>query len=367
MKKRIALIFTIILYIAGISYFTATPTYAEETSEKQGAGGSPLGFTYKVVQPENQINKEVGYFDLKMNPGQKQTVQIQLSNESEEPVEVVITLNGAKTNGNGVIEYGPSKIDNDKSLKYDFVDIVKAPETVTIPGKSTIPVEFAITMPEASFDGVISGGIQLKKKVDEKARKEQKGVINEYAFMVGMVLAETDKVVEPNLELNDVYAGMNNYRNSIFINFSNVEAAYLEELTLEAQIMKKDADTVLYDTKKANMRVAPNSLVDFPISMNGEKMVAGDYRAKIVATAGERKWNWEQAFTITDEEADKYNKQDVELVQEEGINWKLVAIAVGSAFVLILVIFFMVRMVRKKQEAKKRAERKKKKNKAQRN
>ncbi|OJG73982.1 hypothetical protein RV12_GL000330 [Enterococcus quebecensis] len=351
-----------ILYIAGISYFTGVPTYADDTSVKQGEGGSPLGFTYKVIQPENQQNKEVGYFDLKMAPEQKQTVQIELSNDSENPVEVIVSLNGAKTNGNGVIEYGPSKIDNDKSLKYDFVDIVKGPESVTVPGKSTLPLELTITMPKAGYDGVISGGIQMKKKADEKARKEQKGVINEYAFMVGMLLTESDKVVEPNLQLNSVYAGMNNYRNSVFVNFSNIEATYLEGLTVEAQVMPKDADTVLYDTKKANMRVAPNSLVDFPISMNGEKMVAGDYRAKIAATSGERKWNWEQEFTITDEEADKYNKQDVELVQEEGINWTLVAIGVGGALVIILIVFVVVRLVRKKQEAKKKAARKRKKN-----
>ncbi|MBL1229909.1 DUF916 and DUF3324 domain-containing protein [Enterococcus sp. BWB1-3] len=360
MKRRIGWLMIIVLYIAGIGCL-ATPTYAEETSAEQANGASPLGFTYKVIQPENQQNYEVGYFDLRMTPGQQQTVEIQLTNEGEEPLDIAVSLNGTKTNGNGVIEYGPSPIDNDKSLKYDFSDLVKAPETVTVPGKSMVPLQLEITMPEATYDGVISGGIQLKKVVDEEARKKQSGVINEYAFMVGMILTETDTVVEPNLELNEVYAGLSNYRNSIFVNFSNVEAAYLENLTMEVQIMTKDSDTVLYDTKKANMRVAPNSMVDFAVSMNGEKMVPGEYRAKVVGTSGERKWEWEEGFTITDEDADKYNKQDVELTQEEGINWLLVGGIAGGMLIIAVIIFFIVHIIRKQKETKKKALRKQRK------
>lgn len=359
MKKWPVLFFIMSLYIVGIGCFTA-PTYAEETTEQGGNNAGPLGFNYKVIQPENQQNTQVGYFDLKMEPGQNQTVQIELSNEGDAETEVMVSLNGIKTNGNGVLEYGPNAIDNDKSLKYDFVDIVKGPESVVVPAMGTAIVDLVITMPEAGYDGVISGGIQLKKKVDEEARKKETGVINEYAFMIGMVLTETDTVVEPDLALNSVYAGLNNYRNSVFVNFSNVQAAYLNDLTVEVQIMSKDSDTVLYDTKKASMRVGPNNMVDFPVSMNGEKMVPGDYRAKIVAVSGERNWNWEQEFTISDEEADKYNTQDVELIQEQGINWMLVGIVVGGMLIVVLLIFIIVRIVNKKKTKKKRASKRKK-------
>ena len=354
MKKKIIVFFIFILYIV----IGAVPTYADEKT------ASPLGFSYEVIKPENQKKNDIGYFDLKMNTGQKQIVQIQLINGGEQPFEVMVALNGAKTNGNGVIEYGPSQIDNDKSLKYDFVDIVKAPKSIVIPAKSTVPLDLEITMPAASFDGVISGGIQLKGKTDEEAIKKQNGVINEYAFMVGMLLSETDNVVKPELELNHVYAGLSNYRNSVFVNFSNVKANYLENLTLEVQITKSGQDAVLYDTKKANMRVAPNSSVDFPVSMNGEKMLPGKYRAKINASSGEDKWNWDQEFEITDEDADKYNSQDVDLVQEQKINWVLVGIIAGGLILLLIIIFVVVRIVRKKKEAQKKLNNKKRKKKS---
>ncbi|MGG5342828.1 DUF916 and DUF3324 domain-containing protein [Enterococcus sp. AZ192] len=348
MKNWKKLFLITFLYIIGLTGFSSN-AYA-------------IGFTYETKKPENQINQEVGYFDLRMAPGQKQKVTIDLTNENDNEVEAVVSLNSAKTNGNGVIEYGPVEIDIDKSMKYNFADIVKAPESIKIPAKSTVPLELEITMPDSSYDGVISGGIELKDKVDEKERAKQKGVINEYAYAIGMLLTETDKVVEPNLELNKVYAGLNNYRNSVFVNFSNVEAAYLEDLTMDVQISQKGSETVLYDTRKAGMRVAPNSMVDFPVSMNGEKMLPGDYSAHVVASTKDKKWEWDQEFTITDEEADKYNDQDVELTQEQGINWKLIAMIVGGAIAVIIVIFVIVRLIlnknKKKKKSKKNAKKK---------
>ncbi|MGX7265061.1 DUF916 and DUF3324 domain-containing protein [Enterococcus crotali] len=353
MKRKIITLTISILYIVGL-IIPNQQVFAEESAKQEEKGtASPTGFTYKVIQPENQRNKQVGYFDLHMSPSQKQNVQIELGNDGTQEVEVQVAINGTKTNGNGVIEYGPTGIENDASLKYAFEDLVKGPETVKVPAKGTTMLELAITMPKVEYDGVISGGIQLKNAEDEKVRDKKKGVINEYAFLVGMLLTETDVVVQPDLELNKVTVGLSNYRNSVFVNFSNIQAAYLEDLTVDVQIMKKESDNVLYDAKKANMRVAPNSMVDFPISMNGEKMVPGQYKAHILATTDNKKWEWDEEFSVSDEEADKYNKQDVDLIQENGINWKIIAIVVASVLILIILIFFLVRtMSRKKSKVK---------------
>lgn len=356
MRKQWKISAVFLLYIVGLLCSTVQTYAAEDSSTSE----NPIGFNYKVIKPENQRETNVGYFDLRMTPGQKQTVQVELVNPAAEDVEVEVSLNGAKTNGNGVVEFGPVGIDKDKSLKYDFVDVVKGPESVVIPAKGTVMVDLTITMPEVGYDGVIAGGIQLKKKVDEKEREKQTGVINEYAFMIGMLLTETDTMVLPELELNDIYAGLRNFRNSIFINFSNVEAAFLESATTEVQITEKDSDAVLYDTKKANMRIAPNSMVDFPVSMNGEQMTPGEYHATITVTAGDRKWAWDKDFTITDEEADKFNDQDVSMVKQEGINWMLIGLIGGSGIVVGLIIFFVVRMINKKKQQKKRVAKKKK-------
>lgn len=340
----IALIFYIVTFGGG-----ALTAYAEDAADPMG------GFNYKVIKPENQ-RSEAGYFDLRMNPGQKQTVQVELTNGSSNEITVAVSLNGAKTNGNGVVEYGPTAIKNDASLKYDFTKIVTGPDKVVIPAGKTVPLELNIAMPEVGYDGVVAGGVQLKKVVKED--KNKTGVINEYAYLIGMILNETDTAVEPDLKMNKVSAGLANYRNSIFVNFSNVTATYVEGMTVDTQIMPEKSDEVLYDSKKAGMRMAPNSMIDFPIEMNGEKMVPGNYRAHVLVTAGDKRWEWDEKFTITDEEADKFNGQDVGLVQERGIDWRLIIGIAAALLVVVVVIFVIVRQVQKKNLKKKRKQKK---------
>ncbi|WP_321385926.1 DUF916 and DUF3324 domain-containing protein [uncultured Enterococcus sp.] len=346
-----------LLYIV-LFFITGTTTYAEEATTESGANAYGE-FNYRVILPENQYDPEVGYFDLMMTPSQQQTLQIELENASNHEMQIEVSLNGAKTNRNGVIEYGPSDIQDDKSLKFKFTDLVKTEERVTIAPKSKQMLDVTITMPETSYDGLIAGGIKLKQIV--KRDESQGGVINEYAYLVGVILRESETPVTVELELNDVYPGLSNYRNAVYVNFSNIEADYLNDMTVDVQVTPKDSEEVLYDTKSAGMRMAPNSLIDFPVTMNGERMVPGDYRANIVVTSGERRWEWTREFTITDEDADKFNGQDVSLVQEKGIDWKLIALLAGIAFLLLLSIFFAVKKVREKGKKKRKSRPSKKK------
>lgn len=354
MKKKAIGYFLSLIYI--VSLFSPIIGFANEANQTDAGG-----FSFEVMRPENQRNPEVTYFDLLMKPGQKQTVQIKMNNSSDKEIKVNVSLNSAKTNSNGVIEYGPSKIKNDASLKHDFTEIVKAPQEVTVPAKGSTMTDFAITIPEESFEGFISGGIQLQQADGGVAKETDQGmVVNKFAYLIGMLLSVSDVTgIEPDMKLNKVYPELQNYRNAIFVNFSNVKPVYTDDMTVSVQLMRKTSETVLYETKKTNMRMAPNSMIDFPVSMNGEKMQAGDYRAKIlVTTAAGGRWQWDEPFTITDDEADKFNAEDLSLVQASGINWLLIAAIVGGVLIFTFLIFFFIRRNKKKKEAEAKARRK---------
>lgn len=352
MKKIKHIIFsTLILYILGMTAY-AQVTYANEDTGN---------FNYKVIRPENQ-NGYANYFDLNMNPNQNQTVQIELTNITDKDLEIGISLNGAKTNSNGVLEFGPSKLEKDASLKYEFKDIVKGPEKVNIPPKGTVPLNLDIAMPAESYDGIITGGVQMQvipsEETKKKEEKEQQ-IVNRYAFVVGIVLRETDTPVQPEVKFNKFYAGLTNYRNAVYANFSNVESEFLNNMSIDLQVTKKGSDEVLYDTTKTDMRMAPNSMINFPVEMNGERMEAGDYTGHILVKSNDKKWEWSDDFTITQKEADKYNAQDVTLVQERGVDWKLIALIVGGVFIVAIIVFVIIRVVKKKQKQKKKKKKKK--------
>lgn len=355
-KKR--LFFIAILFFSIFTVGNAKTVYAESTNKQSDNPESMTGFTYSLSFPDNQMEENVGYYKLKMIPGQKQTIKIALSNPGKEKVTVGITINGAKTNQNGVIEYGDSTIKNDASLKFDFKDIVKAPKSVELaPGESK-ELETEIEMPTTAYDGVIAGGIQLMKENQNKDIDNSKGsqIINQYAYVIAVLLQESEVNLKPDLKLNKVYAEQLNYRNAIFIDFSNVVATYLNDVTVEAQIMKKGSEAVLYERKQTAMRMAPNSFIRFPVNLNGEQMVNGDYVAKILVTSTNQKWEWTDEFEITKKEADKFNERDVGLVQEKGLDWKLIGMLVGASLLFIISIFILITFLRKKKEKRMLAE-----------
>ncbi|WP_339101750.1 DUF916 and DUF3324 domain-containing protein [Candidatus Enterococcus clewellii] len=348
----------VILYI--ISLFTAVPLfgYAEETGTDTTVESTDSGpaFSYEVIQPENQVDPSVGYYNLKLAQGQKQTVQIRLSNPSSVEVTVEVALNGAVTNSGGVVEYGPNKIENDASLKFPFAEVVSAPEEVVLAPREEKMLDIIIQMPETSFEGYISGGIRLMRKGQEEESDSM--VVNKIAYMVGMLLSQQDPAdienIAEEMTFNKVYPATANYRNAFIVNFSNSQPIYVDDMTVEVQISKEGSAEVLYDAKKAQMRMAPNTMIDFPVELNGEALIPGDYRAKILVKSGKGgKWEWDEAFTVTDEEAEKLNAQDLSLVQEPGVNWQLVALIAGGVLGVLLVIFLIVHFAGKKKSRKK--------------
>ncbi|WP_225550080.1 DUF916 and DUF3324 domain-containing protein [Enterococcus sp. S22(2020)] len=339
-------------------------TYAKEEQKNQASQNSAgaTGFTYQVLFPENQ-NSDSGFFDLRMTPGQKQTVEIVLKNPSDKEIKVNVKLNGARTNSNGIIEYGPNKFSADKSMKYEFTDVVRAPESLKIKANSEENLKLNITMPEAEFDGILLGGIQLQKESNDEQAVDDGGtmVINKYAYVIGMRLRETNQELSPEMTFVKAYASSPDFRNSVTIDLGNTQATVLKDLTVEAQIMGEKSDAVLYESKKNKMRMAPNSILNFQVGMAGEAMKAGNYRAHVIATSGDKRWEWTENFRITQEEADKFNKEAVGLVQNQGIDWKLIGMIVGGVIVLVAIIFVVIRVILNKNKRNRKSKKKRKK------
>lgn len=306
------------------------------------------GFTYTINHPDNQIAKEKrGALNLKMTAGQKQTVTVLFNNSSETELILDLTLNGARTNSNGGIEYGPSKFKKDKSMKYDLPDLVTIPETLVIPPKGQKELEIDINMPKVAMDGIVTGGIQVQEHSEEVETSKETMIVNKIAYLFGLTLQMTDTKLKPELTLEKIYPGQTNYRNAVFIDVVNKQAMRLSGLLMDVQITKKGKSDILYESKSNNMEMAPNTIMSYPVSLGGEKMVAGMYTAHIVASSQAEEYKWEKDFEITNNEANQFNQQDVSIVQERGLDWKKVAIIVSIVLIIIVVIYVVIRVVQR--------------------
>lgn len=313
----------------------------------QESNNEPMnGFSYQVRQPENQINKNVGYYDLLMKKGQKQKVELVLYNTTKKAFDVSIKLSSAKTNANGVVEYAPSELKEDDSLKYKFPDLVKTSGRVTVPAESDKTVILEIEMPEDSIEGLIAGGIQLQLIEEEKNTKKEI-IQNKFAYLIGFLLSESDtKDIKPQLKFNEAYSKVSNGQYTLFLNYSNTRPIFVENMDVVVKVLKHNSNKELFELKRSNLRMAPNSVIDFPISLEDKKLAKGKYKlqADIRLSTGEN-WKWEQNFTVTQDDLSSLDVQKKELGEENTIS--LYKLLLGITLVVILVFVIVVFLIKK--------------------
>ncbi|WP_317912681.1 DUF916 and DUF3324 domain-containing protein [Carnobacterium maltaromaticum] len=344
MKRIISIL---VVCLIGIQY---APIIGEATET--------MAYSVKANIPENQINKTLTYFDLKMEPNQRQEITLTVSNSSDEKATILISPNVAKTNQNGVIDYSQVADKIDSSLKNPLTSLISKEQEVSLEPKERKEVLFTLQMPEKEFDGVILGGFYISKKEDEsniKDKEKNAQIKNKYSYVIGLQIRENTNEVKPVMELNGIRPALINYRTAITANIQNTEATIIKELNVDAKVMKKGTTKVLHETSKKNLSMAPNSNFDFPINWDNQSLDTGTYILQLTAQSGQEKWEFEKEFIISAKNSTDLNKEAVELEKTEP-NWILIiSVVVGISIFLILVIGFFIYRHQKKKAAEKRA------------
>lgn len=325
--QKYILIFSVILLT-----FTFIP-FSVNASE------SDVGFSVRAIIPKNQIDPMKSYFDLKMKPGQKQVIKIQVFNSStqEETIEMDVTF--ATTNGNGLIDYSETDSKRkDESLTFPLTEIAKTEnrEIVIPAGKSKI-VPVTISLPKQKFDGVILGAAHFKKKLKETNKNSTSGVEikNQFAYVVGIKLTETTEEVFPDLHLKYIKPKLINYRTAVVANIQNSEAVIVEDMDVTAEIYKKGSTTLLYSTDKKELNMAPNSNFEYPIDLKNDPLKPGTYRLKMKAIIGTQIWEWDEDFTIG-KVANNLNEKAL------GLNKSYLWWYIGGGMILLLALLFII-------------------------
>lgn len=323
----------IILLVLLLNLFIAPKlTYAMENS---------LDFYVTPIFTENQLNESDRYFNLNAEPGSIETLTLKLENANDRSKKIQITPHTAFTNTMGVVEYGADAEIPDPTLPYSLKDLIETPEIVELAGNETKNIEISLNMPQATFSGLLAGGLRISEHNDKEREKEEDGVAinNEFAYVVGIVASNDRSTVQADLELHDVFADQLNYRNVISANIQNFTPTFVNRLEVEATVQKKGEDNILYEAKKEQMQMAPNSNFNFPISLEGDRFRSGEYTLNLIAKSGEEEWKWERDFTIDANEARALNRADVTI--DTGINWWII-VSVSLIVLLLLIIIWLL-------------------------
>jgi hypothetical protein len=332
LKEQIGRVILLLVIVIG---FFPSLIYADER----------VDFSVKAVLPKNQLDTGKSYFDLRMKPGQIQVIEVILyNNHPKEELLIEATINNATTNQNGLIVYDEEK-DIDASLKTPVSEIVKfEEEEITIAAGESKTIKATISMPEEEFEGILLGGLHFQKVLQEEQATEGVSIQNQYAYVIGLQLSENDQLVKPELKFLSVESKLVNYRTAVQARIQNSQPVLMENIKVNAEVYK-DKDSEPYKTSASEIKMAPNSTIDYTIDWENERLQAGNYLLKLKMDDGTDQWEWEEPFTIGDE-VKAINKEAVEVEAANHQSWYLIGLA-GSLLVILLLVLYISRLKKK--------------------
>lgn len=332
------------------------------------ASADQASFYVNAILPNNQKNSGVTYFDLNMNPDQKQTLEVQVNNKSDKEIIVDVGAVSASTNSNGVIDYKTPDI-RDETLKIPFSEICKAQQTViTVPAKSHKIAKFDLAMPSDKYDGVILGGFSFTKRLDSQDGSESSNGIqlhNKFSYVIGVVLSETKTVVNPDFELLSVEAGIVEYAPKYVYKIRNKEPSIAKNMKMKAIIYTENKQDIIVEKDVSDVNMAPNSVMDYGITYTDEKLPPGKFLAYLKIELDGEIWEFDQAFEVKDEEADNINDNALitaeappstapTVIEQPETNkipqWVFALIGILIFFILLLLFLLLFMKRRKKEE-----------------
>ena len=289
------------------------------------AYGGEVQIGVQPIFPENQRNTEVGFFDLLLEPGVKQTIEIEISNLSEEnPIVVLIEAATATTDHGGVVHYTPRRGEGEQSrdntLPFAFEELVSVPGNLELAPGEVRKVPITIYMPDVPFDGVIAGGFCISQEIDLEVAREEAGLIlNLFNFEIPVLLRQSENEVQPDLQVLQVEASQWNLRNMIAVHLQNPEMMFINVMEIQACVKEEGSNQVLYQHHVEGLQMAPNSNFVFGIPLDGELFTAGDFVLQMEITSRNGEWSFTEEFQIERMEAQAWNEIAVveERVQEE--------------------------------------------------
>lgn len=332
MKKILIVMLSGVLFLLGL--------YPSEEARAQ-TSDQRVGFSVQAILPENQRETGATYFDLLVEPGGSQTLQVEIFNHEDTPIEVQVTPITASTNRNGLIVYELQE-NYDQSLEYPISELIELEaNTVMVPANNSQTIDIHLDIPEDNFEGYLLGGLHFEKVVsEEEANNEGVQIQNRYAYLIGLQVTEDEQQMTPNLELKDIELTLVNYRTAVVAKIQNDQPNILSGVTISAKVYEADGDEAIKSSIMENTKFAPNSTMDFVIDWEKRYLEPGDYQLELLATSGEYEWEWSESFSITDDQT-QLSEEAVETGKKSWVTSQLLILVIVLLTVVVIYLMYL--------------------------
>ncbi|MDB1688382.1 DUF916 and DUF3324 domain-containing protein [Enterococcus casseliflavus] len=299
-------------------------------------------FSVSPLDPETN-HPQSSYFDLTVSPKETRELHIRIYNSADKDIQVKIEANNGSTNDNGITSY-LNEDEVDPTLKIPFQSLATIKDkVVTVPKQGTYDATIQLMIPETSFEGVILGGIRLSSvEKEEDLQTETSAVAANIAYTIGVVLSESDEVIEPQMNLLGIKTEQRNGRNYISANLQNAAPRIIQELEVKATVYPQGESDILYEASSTNLRMAPNSNFHYGVSLEDQAFQPGTYTMMLQGTADGKNFSFKKNFSISSKEAKEWNKNAVYVKdKEQPAIWLLIGLTTFVLLGLVFLAFFI--------------------------
>ncbi|BDR57292.1 DUF3324 domain-containing protein [Xylocopilactobacillus apis] len=365
-KKQLGLVvFSLLLLL--IQFIPVKKAQADvETDPKKFATLSVPFFTVKIVPPANQAKgTTINYFDLRVKPGMKQTLELYVASTAKKSQTITMTPTNAITSAGNILASGV-KVPPDPSNIIPFTSFGIRNATITLKPKEVKTVKISYTMPETPFDGIMIGGLFLNTSLtttsDAGKSKNQKATLkflNDYSMAIQVLMTETDKLVLSDLKVKTIIPQSYQTLPAVGVKLQNPKMQYMDGLSLDATVTRLADPNDRHTQKVKDYKFAPTSNFTYMIPWKStEKMEAGKYRLDLKAKAVQshlalneeqqkkQKWNISREFTITKAQADQINRKNPKYKTD--YTWLFIIIGILIVLLIIFLFWLVFTLGRKK-------------------
>ncbi|MFC4761458.1 WxL protein host-binding domain-containing protein [Fructobacillus durionis] len=328
--------FTVLLAMfASLLLFGSHVASANDTDSK---------FNVSVVKSDKMRgDTSRAWFDLKMNPSEKTTLHLELTNRGDKAATFIIAATQAETQTNMAMVADRSISDVQSSVIPSLQlgsNILTVPETkVTLAAGDTREITAQVNMPSSKINGSWLGGIHIQKQVDSSDRVKN-GYTNRFNYLCYVQLSNTDTVTKADLSLKKVSYEKKASAGQVDIKLQNDKAGYVADANSEVKIRQKGQSENVTDYKQTNQSIANGSVFTYQVPTDALK-AGKTYVADITIHDNKNNltWHWSQEFKVSmflpvsGWFGDKLGKNYAWL-------WWLLALL---ALLIFLIIFFLLR------------------------
>ena len=342
LKKKTLSIFLTVFAALG-SIIMAFPVMATSQTD--------AGFYVYANLPENQLDKNLTYFDLRMKPEQIQTLEVEITNQLDMPLEIDVEAISASTNRHGIIDYKTPFV-RDETLTFPFSNLAKVHETVlTVPARSSKTVAITITMPKESFDGVILGGLTITRKPDKTKDSKTTIINNIFSYVIGVKLSENDVVVDPHFELVKVTPKSVHYQPEFVHAIRNSQASIVKNMDVEVSVTDANGKAWAH-ANKSNIDMAPNSILPLGAALDGTEFKAGNYTSNVTVKYDNQTFSYQKDFVIASPHANIINDEIITPDSAKTTPWLMIIIVLLLSSIIILLLVLLKQKKDKSLERK---------------